>query len=56
MEEIYKEVALMYIRSLKVPHTHTGRKEIVAEIENLNIKLSKARDMVFDEKLDTDDF
>lgn len=55
MEEIYKEVALDVYKKFKGA-THTGRKEIVAEIESLNTKLSKARDMVFDDKLDTDDF
>ncbi|MFD2146972.1 recombinase family protein [Mucilaginibacter antarcticus] len=55
MEEIYKEVAMDVYKKFK-GDTHSGRKGITAEIELLNARVAKARELVFDDKLDTDDF
>jgi site-specific DNA recombinase len=45
----------MYIKKYKGAN-HVGRKEIQEEIDDLNAKLARARDMLFDEELEADDF
>ena len=55
MNELYKLVVSDIYRIYK-GSSHVGRKEISEEISKLNGKLANARDMLFDEKLDHDDY
>jgi site-specific DNA recombinase len=55
MSELYKMVVSDIYRIYK-GSSHVGRREISEEISKLNAKLANARDMLFDEKLDHDDY
>jgi site-specific DNA recombinase len=55
MGELYHKVAMDVYKKYKGTN-HVGRKEIQEEIDDLNAKLARARDMLFEEELEADDF
>lgn len=55
MNELYKLIVMDVYKQHR-GGTFNERKEIVEQIETLNMKLSNARELLFDEKLDHSDF
>lgn len=55
MEELYKMV-VMDVYNERRGGPENKRKEIIAQIQSLTEKLSNAREMLFDEKIEHTDF